>query len=216
MAAVIVGGAVLMRGRTPAQPSAGTGDQAGISQSGNEPQIVNVAVGDLPPMGDPQAPVAIIEFGDFQCPFCKRFAVTTEQQIKDKYVKTGQAKIIWRDFAFLGEESIQASQAARCANEKGKFWEYHDKLFERQGGENVGVFADDKLASFAVEIGLNKGEFMSCLSSGKYKEVVRRDTVEGQQVGITGTPGFVINGRVIVGALPFQAFEEAIEEALKK
>ena len=156
------------------------------------------------------------EFGVLQCPFCKRCAVTTEQQIKDKYVKSGQAKIIWRDFSFLGEESIQASQAARCANEKGKFWEYHDKLFERQGGENVGVFADDKLASFAVEIGLNKGEFMSCLSSGKYKEVVRRDTVEGQQVGITGTPGFVINGRVIVGALPFQAFEEAIEEALKK
>src|SRR3989344_6092423 len=92
--------------------------------------------------GNPAAKIVLIEYGDFQCPFCGRFFKTTEQEIKEKYIKSGEAVFVWRDFAFLGEESFRSAEAARCAGEQGKFWEYHDYLFNNQKGENEGAFSD--------------------------------------------------------------------------
>ncbi|MDP3785182.1 MAG: thioredoxin domain-containing protein [bacterium] len=106
-------------------------------------------------LGNPSAKVAVIEYGDFQCPFCGKFFKTTEQQLKETYLKSGKTAFVWRDFAFLGEESFRAAEAARCAGEQGKFWEYHDYLFNNQRGENAGAFSDRSLKSFAATLGLD-------------------------------------------------------------
>lgn len=105
-------------------------------------------------LGNPQAKVAIVMYEDFQCPFCGRFFSDSEQTIRDTYVKNGQVQYIYRDFAFLGPESVKASEAARCAADQGKFWEYHDYLFTHQNGENQGNFSSLNLKLFAKEVGL--------------------------------------------------------------
>jgi protein-disulfide isomerase len=99
-------------------------------------------------LGDANAPITLEEYADFQCPACGSFARGTIKQIEDKYVANGTVKIVFRHFAFIGEESIRAAEASECANEQGKFWEMYDTLFANQGGENVGDFADDKRSIF--------------------------------------------------------------------
>lgn len=162
-------------------------------------------------LGNPNTVNTIIEYGDFQCPFCGRFYSTTEQELKEKYVKTGKAKFVWRDFAFLGEESLWASEAARCAGDQEKFWQYHDYLFENQKGENQGAFSKDNLKKFAKNLGLNTADFNQCLDSGKYKQVTEDQTKEGRDLGINGTPTTFINGEIIVGAQPFSVFGDLIK-----
>ena len=166
-------------------------------------------------LGNPDAPVTIAEFADFQCPFCGRFFQTTSKGIIEKYVKTGKAKFIYHDFAFLGDESNWAAEAARCAGDQGKFWQYHDYLFGHQKGENAGSFTKDHLKSFALEIGLNAGEFNNCLDSGKHAKDVTNDTEVGRKLGVTGTPTSFVNGKIVQGAIPFDQFEPTILEALK-
>ena len=167
-------------------------------------------------LGNPAAKVAIIEYGDFQCPFCGRFFKTTEQQIIETYVKSGKAAFLWRDFAFLGEESFRAAEAARCAGEQKKFWEYHDKLFASQQGENEGAFSDQNLKRFAADVGLNQTAFNSCFDSGKFRKQVEDATAEGKSLGVNGTPATFVNGQMISGAVPFATFQKVIEEELKK
>lgn len=169
-----------------------------------------------PFLGNPDAPVTIVEFSDFQCPFCGRFFKTAEMQIIEKYVKTGKVKFVYRDFAFLGEESEWAGIAAECANEQGKFWEYHDYLFNHQQGENGGAFSKANLKRFAGAVGLDAGTFGACLDSDKYRDEVRKDTSDGRALGTSGTPTNFINGKAIVGALSFEEFAKAIEEELTK
>ena len=166
-------------------------------------------------LGSPDAPVTFVEFGDFQCPFCERFYQTTEKELIEKYVKTGQVKFIWRDFAFLGQESYDAAVAARCAGEQGKFWEYHNYLFENQRGENQGGFSMINLKNFARALNLDTGRFNSCLDSQKYISAVEKETELGRQLGVDGTPSSFINGFHITGAAPFSQFEAVIQDALK-
>ena len=130
-------------------------------------------------------------------------------------MKTGKAKLIYRDFAFLGEESNWASQAARCAGDQGKFWQYHDYLYEHQKGENQGAFNKDNLKNFARELGLDKNGFNTCLDSEKHKQAVENDTEMGRKFGVTGTPTSFINGKLVQGAVPFATFKTAIDAALK-
>src|SRR3989344_4481574 len=167
-------------------------------------------------LGSPAAKVVLVEYGDFQCPFCGRFFKTTEQQIVDTYVKTGKAAFLWRDFAFLGEESFRAAEAARCAGEQGKFWDYHNYLFNHQNGENKGAFADQNLKSFAKTLGLNETTFNSCFDSGKYKKAIEDATAKGKSLGVNGTPATFVNSQMISGAQPFSVFQKAIDEELKK
>lgn len=167
-------------------------------------------------LGSPTAKVVIIEYGDFQCPFCGRFFKTVEKQIIENYIKPGKAAFVWRDFAFLGEESFRSAEAARCAGEQGKFWEYHDKLFNSQNGENEGAFADANLKRFAGEAGLNQTAFNSCFDSGKYKKAVEDANTEGKSLGVSGTPATFINGQIVSGAQPFSVFQKIIDEELKK
>ncbi|MEK7636534.1 MAG: DsbA family protein [Patescibacteria group bacterium] len=175
-------------------------------------------------LGNPNAPVIIAEFADYQCPFCGKFTNEIKPKLVEKYIKTGKALFLYHDFAFLGAESGYAGEAARCANDQGKFWQYHDYLYtylsdnyysKGKNGENVGALEKTNLKKFAVTLGLNAGDFNGCLDSEKYKSAVEASTELGRSLGITGTPGFIINGDIVTGALPFQEFERIIESKLK-
>lgn len=211
LSAMLVSGAMYY---TSTQKTAPTAQRSAVTQDGGIADVPDV--GDLPPQGNPNVKVTIVEFGDYQCPFCGRFYKNTEPKIIEEYVKTGKAKFYWRDLAFLGEESVWAAEAARCANEQGKFWEYHNLLFEKQGGENEGVFAKANLKQFARESGLNGSLFDSCLDSGKYRSKVEEERQKADQLGVNSTPTTFVGAQRLVGALLYDAFKEAIEAELKK
>ncbi|MFN7088363.1 MAG: DsbA family protein [Candidatus Paceibacteria bacterium] len=173
-------------------------------------------VGELPPLGDPNAPITIIEFGDYQCPFCKKFWHDAEPKIISEYVNTGKARLYWRDLAFLGEESIWAAEAAWCARDQGKFWEYHNILFENQRGENQGAFSKENLKKFASGIRLSQDVFSMCLDSEKYRRKVQEETQKSANLGVNSTPTILINGRKILGAQPYETFKAAIDSELSK
>lgn len=174
----------------------------------------DVTAGDLPVDGNPSAPVVIVEWADYQCPFCGRFYEQVEKPVRDQYIKAGKVQWAYRDFAFLGQESTDAAVAARCANEQGKFWAYHDKLFDSQAGENQGAFSKDNLKKFAQQVGLNAAQFNNCLDSNKYADAVAKDTEAGRAAGVQGTPTSFVNGKIISGAQPLEVVKQAIEAAL--
>jgi protein-disulfide isomerase len=117
-------------------------------------------------------------------------------------------------FAFLGPESQWAGEASECAADQNAFWEYHDFLFDSQSGENQGAFNKDNLKAFAVPLGLDAQAFNECLDSGKYAEIVQQETAWAQSLGVQSTPTFVLNGQPIVGAQPFEVFQQAIDALL--
>jgi len=184
-------------------------------------------------LGNPNADLVVIEFSDFQCPFCGKFYKTAEGQIIEKYVKTGKVRFEYRDFAFLGEESILAAEAARCAGEQDKFWQYHNYLFENQKGENQGTFSADNLKKFASNLNLDRNKFDVCLDSRKYRKDVEDANIEARNFGVESTPTILIgrlpmiikggaggiseikNGKVILGAYPFETFDATISNLLK-
>ncbi|MEM4260377.1 MAG: thioredoxin domain-containing protein [Candidatus Woesearchaeota archaeon] len=183
------------------------------SLSGISPEIIEFnkrIAGDSPSKGKPDAPVTIIEFIDFQCPFCAKFYREAYKQILTQYVDTGKVKIVFKNFPLpFHENAEKAAKAAECANEQGKFWDMHDKLFENQNALDT-----DSLKKYAKEISLDTNKFNSCLDSGKYSERIANDLKIGQEIGIQGTPGFLINGRIISGAQPFENFKKIIEQEL--
>ena len=165
-------------------------------------------------IGNKNAAVTIIEFSDFQCPFCERFHQTVEPTLLKQYVDTGKVAFVYKHSAFLGQESVWAAQAAECAADQGKFWQFHDLLFAKQNGENQGTFTKDKLIGFATDAGLDMTKFEPCLNNDETRARVQADTQEGQQAGVRGTPTFFINGQPLVGAQPLETFQAAIDKAL--
>jgi protein-disulfide isomerase len=135
-------------------------------------------------------------------------------EIVKQYVDTGKVQMIFKHYAFLGPESQWAAVASECAADQGKFWEYHDKLYNSQQGENQGAFNKDKLIAFAQEMGLDMAKFEPCVNDEQTLDRVQADVAEGQGLGVRGTPNFFINGQPISGALPFEQFQEVIEQAL--
>jgi protein-disulfide isomerase len=164
-------------------------------------------------LGLPSAPVTMFELSDFQCSFCRKFWAETLPRIKETYIKNGQVRFAYQHFALQGEHSFAAAQGAECAAEQKKFWPYHDKLFQSQGGL---AFTNAKLKQYARQVGLDVGAFDQCLDSRKYQEKIEDETKRGFELGARGTPTFFLNGRILVGAQPFQVFQTAIEEALAK
>jgi protein-disulfide isomerase len=186
------------------------------------PEIVRENV-DFNAVGDPNAPIKIEEYSDFQCPYCRIFFENTEEALMQSYVANGTVYFVYKSFgSFIGAESGASAEAAYCAGDQGKFWEMHDIIFANQTGENVGAYTDRRLNAFAEKIGLNMDEFSSCFNSNKYADRVEQDSKDGILANIRATPSFVItytvNGetvtRVIEGAQPFTAFQEEIEAAL--
>ena len=134
----------------------------------------------------------------------------------ERYVENGTVRYEWRDFAYLGQESVNAALAARAAQEQGRFWEYHDLLYENQGSVNSGAFSDEALVGFAEKVGLDTEQFEAALTSGRFESVVQSDFREAQNAGIQGTPSFTINGQRLVGPQPLEVFEQVIEAELAK
>ncbi|MCK6584163.1 MAG: DsbA family protein [Anaerolineales bacterium] len=165
--------------------------------------------------GDPDAPVTIVEFADFQCPYCGRFFTQTEPLIDEQYMQSGKVRFGYFHFAFLGPESNWAAEASECAADQDKFWEFHDKLYGSQSGENQGTFNKDRLKKFAEELGLDTKAFNECLDSGKYAQLIRDESSTASSIGIRSTPTFLINGQPVIGAQPFDIFKQTIDGFLK-
>lgn len=187
---------------------------------------------DDPARGREDAKVTVVEFADFQCPFSsiyagfhtegiknlqevdKTFAPAEPNIIKD-YIESGKVRFVWKDFPFIGEESVWAAEAARCAGDQGKFWQFHDYLFSYQKGENKGTFSRDNLKQFALALKLNTDEFNRCFDEAKYAKKVQDSLAYAESVEVNGTPTTFINGRMIVGAQNYEKFKVVIEEELK-
>lgn len=241
---VLITGAILLRGSSAPKNLQTNGNGAPIANGIPVTTATLAPVGkDDRTLGNPQAKVTIIMYEDFQCPFCG--AVTGLElnspsmkpvmdylrksdptwtpfmpEIMNNYVKNGKVLFVYRDFTFLGPESVKASEAARCAGDQGKFWEYHNFLYSNQNGENKGGFADSNLKSFAKKLNLNTSDFDKCLDTGKYTEAVTNSKNEGATAGVTGTPkGFILrDGKIagtIDGAEPLSAVKPKIDAALK-
>lgn len=210
-AGIIIAGAIIYSLKV-------SNNQPSATNSGQEPltasMLPEVSSEDFV-LGDSAAGVTLIEYADFQCPFCGRFAKDTEPVVREKYVKTGKIKFVYRDFAFLGPESEWAANAARCAGDQGKFWEYHDYLYSHQNGENRGAFNKDNLKKFGRELGLNDSRFSVCVDNDTYLPIVKKQTLGGRDSGVQGTPTSFINGKSYVGALPAATISDAIEAVLK-
>ena len=187
------------------------------------PGAVSRPNADFNAAGDPNAPITITEYSDFQCPYCRLFFENTEGQLMDQFVATGTAYFVYKSVGeFIGPESKAAAEAAYCAGDQGKFWEMHDILFANQTGENVGAYADRRLEAFADELQLDRGAYDDCVSSGKYKDLADQDAKDATAAGIQATPSFIltyqVNGetqtRVIQGAQTIDVFAQEIEAAL--
>lgn len=195
----------------PSQPTAGTPSTPAPGQK------VNVSVGHLPVLGDKNAKVTVVEFADLRCPFCERFFTDVEPNLIKDYVNTGKVKFAFRHYAFLGPASTVAANAVECANEQGKFWEFHDYLYKNQPPESdTSMYTVDNLSQIAGNLGLNSSQFKSCLSSNKYQKNIDADLADGQKAGVNGTPATVINGQLVVGAMPYDSFKKVIDQELSK
>ena len=164
--------------------------------------------------GNSAAKVTVVEFADYQCPFCQRFEQSVVPDLLKQYVDSGKVNFVYKHSAFLGQESIWAAQAAECAADQGKFWEYHDLLFHKQNGENVGTFTKENLIKYAQEMKLDVAKFDPCLNKDETLERVKADTLEGRNAGVSGTPTFFINGKPLVGAQPIEAFKQQLDPLL--
>ena len=174
-----------------------------------EPMRVAVDIGGRPVRGNPKAPVTIVEFSDFQCPYCSR-ARPTVNKVRETY--GDQVRVIFRNFPLqIHAEAQKAGEAASCAGEQGKFWEMHDLMFANQQKLKV---AD--LKQQAAGLGLDAEAFNQCLDSGKHAPDVQKDAEQGADYGVTGTPAFFINGRPLVGAQPYESFAQLIDDELER
>jgi len=191
------------------------GDQG--AQANSQPSTpsapIDASVDDDPSLGKEDAPVTIVEFSDFQCPFCGRFEKDTFGKIKEEYIDTGKVKLVFRDFPLtsIHPYAQKAAEASECADEQGKFWKYHDKLFENQEALTV-----DDLKKYADDLNLNNDKFEKCLDNGDMEKEVQNDIDDGTKYSVTGTPAFFINGVILEGAQPFENFKKIIDEELAK
>lgn len=184
-----------------------------------EPQQVQMSVfsdNASPILGDPNAPITIIEFGDYQCFYCNKFFHDTENQIHENYIKTGKAKIIFKDFTIIGQDSVVAAHAAHCADEQGKFWEYHDTLYNNWNGENNGWASAENQFKFAQQLGLDNAQFTECMTSEKYKPKIQASSEDAKTLGLTGTPAFFVigpNNKIVkvLGAQPYDVFVSILD-----
>ena len=173
-----------------------------------------------PILGNPNAPITMVEFGDYQCTFCSKFFHETENSIITNYIKTGKVKILFKDYIILGQDSINAANAAHCANDQKLFWEYHSMLYNNWAGEDTGWADLTHLHEFANTLGLDMNVFSTCMSDLKWNELVNLSSIDGQKLGVTGTPTFFIidqNDDVIkiVGAQRYDVFKEILDSVLE-
>jgi protein-disulfide isomerase len=184
------------------------------------PELKTFEMVDFNTMGDPNAPVKMVVFSDFQCPFCKVFADDTEPRLIENYVKTGKVFLVYVPYGpggnYIGPESEAAANAAFCAAEQGKFWEFKQFLYANHTGENVDDYTNKRLSAFAENIGLDMEQFKDCFKSNKFKDKLAEGIAEGRALGAGGTPAFIFNdgAAMLTGALPYDNFTSQIEALL--
>lgn len=208
LAGIIIAGAIIFINKPQGETVAGKKGLAASGKAIDPVKDMNLLADDDPVLGSPDAKLTIVEFGDFQCPFCQRFFQTTEQQVIENYIKTGKAKLIYRDFPLssIHAEAQKSAEASECADEQGKFWAYHDLLYNRQDKLSLNNYK-----KWATELSLDTNKFNNCLDSGKYATEVGKDLQSGQSFGVTGTPATFVNGRLVTGAIPYEDYPQGNE-----
>ncbi len=206
IAALLIGGSVVFAtlyrsGSNSGVPTPGV-SATSTAQTAN-PNVDNVGPRDVV-QGDVNAPVTVVEYGDYQCPFCALFFQQVEPTLKSQYIDAGKVKFIFRDFAFLGPESTAAGEAAECALDQNAFWLYHDALYnakigdtQKGGTESDGFFNSKLFIQLAQNVGINTTTFTSCISSNKYASTITAETSAGQAVGVNSTPTTFVNGKEV-------------------
>ena len=181
------------------------------SQELQEPERIHVSEDDDPVLGYENAPITMVSFEDYQCPFCGMAFQQTFPLIKKEYIDTGKVKYVYRDFPLISihPEALPAAEAAECAHEQDKFWEYHNYLFQNQN-----QLRNELYIAIAKELKLDVGQFTQCMASDKYVGEIQNDFNAGVEAGVTGTPAFFINGIKLVGTHPFENFKKIIESEL--
>ena len=169
-----------------------------------------------PIMGKDNAPITILEWGDYQCTYCYKFHQDTLDIINEKFIKTGKVKLVFKDFPLNGIDSLLAAEASYCANDQGKYWEFHDEVYKNWAGERTGWITRDSLDKFASNVGLNLEEFNTCLDEHKYQSKVNGLYDFGREIGIDATPSFLVfNDEKIIkirGNQPLEVFLKTIDE----
>ena len=167
-------------------------------------------------LGNPDAKITIVEFGDYQCTFCYKFHDETMKKIDQAYIKAENVNFVYRDFPLNGPQTILASEASYCAQKQNKFWEYHDTLYNNCGGENTGWITKNVLLGFANDVKLDLDSFSQCLEDSEFKQKVLDNEEFAREIGINATPSFLIFNDSelyrIIGAQPFERFEQALQE----
>jgi protein-disulfide isomerase len=205
IAGVIIAGAVVYQ---PTDRQVAGGSEQVINEPA--PSYAAPTVDDDVVLGQADAPVTVVVFGDYECPFCERLYQDAEKQMREEYIKTGKVKMVYRDYPLSFHPAAQpAAEAAECAGDQGKYWQYHDALFERQA--TLGTMNYVELAG---ELGLDKASFKNCVDTNRFAAEVAKDQADGVAAGVDGTPASFINGKLISGAVPYATFKAAIEAAL--
>ena len=173
-----------------------------------------------PILGDPNAPITLVEFGDYQCHFCHRFFDDTKDRLVADYIDTGKVRMVFKDFTIIGPDSISAAEGSKCAQEQGLYWEYHDTVYSYWNGENTGWASKENLHNFAVEAGLDVTVWSECLNSGRYTDVISSSGNDARELGLGGTPSFFVitqNNTVlnIHGAQPYEQFAQVFDSILE-
>ena len=211
--ALLVAAVAVVAGRDGDEPAAARPTSSAAGTDDPLAGLARRADGDPMALGQADAPVVMISYSEFQCPFCGKFARDTEPALIERYVDAGVLRIEWRDFPYLGEESQTAALAGRAAALQGKFWQFHDALYADQQPVNGGKLTPDFLAHVATRAGLDGTRLRSDMQRPELAEQIQTDMREGQSIGVTGTPAFIINGQPVIGAQPLTVFEQVIDAA---
>ena len=189
--------------------------------STKKPTIASFYDNASPILGNPNAPLTLVEFGDYQCTYCKKFFHETEESILINYVETGKVKMLFKDFIVVNEDSLNAASAAHCANDQEMFWQYHSALYNNWDGEGTGWASSEQLHKFATTLGLDMNQFSECMDKSKWKELVNSSHADGRVLGVDATPTFFIidqnnNALKITGAQHYDVFKEVFDSLLEK
>ena len=199
----IIAGSVVVMSTTDSSDS-GTLTISKLSENGS------------PIMGNPNAPITILEWGDYQCTFCYKFHQNTLNVINEEFIETGKVKMIFKDYPLNGPDSILAAEASYCANDQDKYWEYHDQVYENWAGERTGWITRESLTQFAESVNLDVLKFNKCLDENKYKNKINSIYEFGNEIGIDATPSFLVfnDERIIKirGNQPLEVFLKTFEE----
>jgi protein-disulfide isomerase len=185
-------------------------------QSMNRPVATSGVIAEGTSWGSANAPVKIVEYSDFGCTYCRQFALNQGRQLREEYEKTGKVRFDYKSFVIEGQSTRDAANAAYCAADQGRFWDYYDVLFSRSGSAQPQVvFAKSALKDYGVQIGLDATKFGRCVDSGQHTPEVQAQHNEGVARGVQATPSFFINGKKIEGAAPYADFKAMIDSALQ-